>query len=402
MGIFAYSIKTTDGKTTKGTLEADSKDKALEFLHAQGGIILSLSETKGKRGSSHHGSVKTDELVIFSRQLTTLIESSIPVVGAMDILVDQTTNPYFKNVLSAISRDLKGGTPFAAALAKQSKVFPEIYISMVEAAESSGSLPQILDRVSIYLEKSSALKKKIISSMIYPAIVLIMTISMASFLLLKIVPTFRDLYGSLGATLPLPTQILIAISELLKKFFLLVAGAIIFGYISLRKYIETPKGKRQYHSLMLKLPILGDIFLKVSIAKFSRTFATLVKSGVPITSTLEIVAKTSGNKLIEEAVISAKKSIQEGVPISKPMEDCGLFPPMVVKMVAVGERTGKLEFMLSKIAQFYEEQTDAMIAGLASIIEPLLIVFLGVVVGAIVIALFLPIIEISQIVAHSG
>jgi len=402
MAIFAYSVKTADGKTTGGTLEADTKEKALEFLHSQGSIILSLSETKRKKGASRHGSVKTDELVIFSRQLTTLIESSIPVVGAMDILVEQTTNPYFKNVLSAISRDLKGGTPFAAALAKHPKVFPEIYISMVEAAESSGSLPQILDRVSIYLEKSSALKKKIISSMIYPAIVLIMTLSMASFLLLKIVPTFRDLYGSLGATLPLPTQILIAVSEALKRFFLLVVGAIIFGYISLKKYIETPRGKKQYHTLMLKIPILGDIFLKVSIAKFSRTFATLVKSGVPITSTLEIVAKTSGNKLIEEAVISAKKSIQEGVPISKPMEDCGLFPPMVVKMVAVGERTGKLEFMLGKIAQFYEEQTDAMIAGLASIIEPLLIVFLGIVVGAIVIALFLPIIEISQIVAHSG
>jgi type IV pilus assembly protein PilC len=224
---------------------------------------------------------------------------------------------------------------------------------------------------------------------------------MTSFLLLKIVPTFKDLYASLGASLPLPTQILMGAADLLKRFFLLIVGGGIGLVIALKKYVATPKGKKQYHTLLLKLPILGEIFLKISIAKFSRTFATLVKSGVPITSTLEIVAKTSGNKLIEESVIAAKKSIQEGVPISKPLEECGLFPPMVVKMVAVGERSGKLEFMLSKIAQFYEEQTDAVISGLASIIEPLLIVFLGVVVGSIVISLFLPIIEISQIVAHS-
>ena len=402
MSVFSYTIKVAGGKVTKGSLEADSKEKALDFLHAQGGIILSLTESKSKKSGRKHGSVKTDELVIFSRQLTTLIESGIPVVGAMDILVDQTTNPFFKNVLSAISRDLKGGTPYAPALAKYPRVFPEIYVSMVEAAETSGNLPAILDRLSVYLEKMSSLKKKIISSLIYPAIVLLMTAIMTTFLLLKIVPTFRDLYGSLGATLPLPTQILMNVADILKNYFFIIVLSIAGGTFAIKKYIATPKGKKQYHTLLMKMPIIGDIFKKISISRFSRTFATLVKSGVPITSTLDIVAKTSGNKLIEEAVISAKKSIQEGVPLSKPLEESGLFPPMVVKMVAVGERSGKLEFMLGKIAQFYEEQTDAVISGLASIIEPLLIVFLGIVVGSIVVALFLPIIQISEIVAHSA
>jgi len=403
MSIFSYSIKNTvDGKITKGALEADSKEKAIELLRGQNGVILSLKENRSKRGMTKHGHVKTDELVIFSRQLTTLIESGIPVVGAMDILVDQVTNPYFKSILSLISRDLKSGMPFAPALAKHPKVFPEIYISMVEAAETSGNLPQILDRVSVYMEKSSALTKKIISSMVYPGVVLAMTVIMTSFLLLKIVPTFQELYGSLGASLPLPTQILITLSNLLKNYILFVVSGIVFSVISVKKYIATPKGKKQYHAFLIKLPIIGDIFKKISIAKFARTFATLVKSGVPITSTLDIVAKTSGNKLIEEAVLSAKKSIQEGIPLSKPLEESGLFPPMVTRMIAVGERSGKLEFMLTKIAQFYEEQTDAVIAGLASVIEPLLIVVLGLVVGAVVIALFLPMIEISQIVAHSG
>ncbi|MCP4653376.1 MAG: type II secretion system F family protein [Candidatus Omnitrophica bacterium] len=401
MSIYSYQLKSTSGKVTKGTLETDTKEKALEFLHSQEGIVLSLKEESSKKLIRKKGKVKTDELVIFSRQLTTLIESGIPVVGAMDILTDQVTNPFFKGVLSTISTDLKSGTAFAPSLAKHPKVFPEIYISMVEAAETSGNLPQILDRLSVYLEKMSTLKKKIVASLIYPSIVLFMTVVMTAFLLLKIVPTFKELYSALGASLPLPTQILMSAADILGKYFFLIIFGVFAAIAAIKKYISTPKGKRQYHALLLKLPVLGDIFKKVGIAKFARTFATLVKSGVPITATLDIVGKTSGNKLIEEAIVEAKQSIQEGVPISKPLEESGLFPPMVVKMIAVGERSGKLEFMLGKIAEFYEEQTDAIISGLASIIEPILIVFLGVVVGSIVIALFLPIIEISEILAKS-
>lgn len=401
MAVFTYSIKTNEGKVLKGNLEADSKNKALEYLHSQGSIVLSLKAARTSKLAQRAGGVKTDEVVIFTRQLTTLIESGIPIVATLDILTQQVTNPYFKTIIGTILKDLKEGTSFAASLAKHPKVFPEIYISMVEAAETSGNLPQILERLSVYLEKMSALKKKIISSMIYPLIVLVMTVSATSFLIFKIVPTFAQLYNSLGAKLPLMTQMLVVFAEFAKKNVPLLIGVVIALIVLFRKYISTPKGKRNWHQFLLRMPILGEVVRKLSIAKFARTFATLVRSSVPITSSLEIVGKTSGNKIIEEAVIKAQTSIQEGVPLSTPLEESGVFPPMVVKMIAVGEKSGKLEHMLSKIAEFYEEQTEAAIAALTSMLEPILIVMLGFIVGFIVIALFLPIINISQILLHN-
>ncbi|MFH1767673.1 MAG: type II secretion system F family protein [Candidatus Omnitrophota bacterium] len=394
MAVFSYKIKTKDGKVTKGTLSVESKEKAVEYFHSQGSIVYSLTETKTAR---KRGKIKTDELVIFSRQLTTLIESGIPIVAALDILIKQVDNLYFRTVVGNISQDLKEGTSFAASLTKHPKVFPEIYVSMVEAAETSGNLPMILDRLSGYLEKMSMLRKKISSSLIYPALIVIMTVTLTSFLLLKIIPIFKNLYESLGAELPAITNMLITASDIVRNNFLvvfLIIGGLIFLF---KKYVSTPSGKKVYHKFLLRLPILGDIFKKISIAKFSRTFATLIRSGVDITTAFDIVGKTSGNKMIDEAMLKAKKAVQEGSPLFKPLEESGIFPPMVVKMIAVGEQTGKLEQMLSKIAEFYETQTDAIIAGLASIIEPILIVVIGIVVGIIVVALFLPIITISQV-----
>jgi len=402
MAIFSYTLKDKEGKVIAGQIEADNKNKALEHLHAQGGIILSLREIKAKsKKTAKKGKVKIDELVIFSRQLTTLIESGIPIVGALDILREQTQNLYFKGVLAAILKDLKEGSSFARSITKYPKIFPEIYVSMVEAAETSGSLPQILDRLSVYLEKTSALRKKVISSMIYPAIIFTMALLATSFLVFKIVPTFADMYKSLGAQLPFITQLLVGFAAGVKKNIIIVLVIFIGVFFGLKKYISTPKGKKQYDMFRIKIPVLGEVVKKVSIAQFARTFATLVRSGVAIVRSLEIVGKTSGNKIIEEAVTKAQKSIQEGVPLSHPLEESGIFPPMVVKMIAVGERTGKLEHMLNKIAQFYEEQTEAAIAALTSILEPILIVFLGVVVGFIVIALFLPIFNLSQAVLHA-
>ena len=402
MGIFSYTLKDKEGKVITGHIEADNKNKALEHLHAQGGIILSLKETKAEaKKTAKRGKVKIDELVIFSRQLTTLIESGIPIVGALDILREQTQNLYFKGVLAAILKDLKEGSSFARSITKYPKIFPEIYVSMVEAAETSGSLPQILDRLSVYLEKTSALRKKVISSLIYPGIIFTMAILATSFLVFKIVPTFAELYKSLGAQLPFITQILVGFAQGVKKNIIFVLVILTVVILVLKKYISTPKGKKQYDMLLLKIPVIGDVVKKVSIAQFARTFATLVRSGVAIVRSLEIVGKTSGNKIIEEAVTKAQISIQEGVPLSHPLEESGIFPPMVVKMIAVGERTGKLEHMLNKIAQFYEEQTEAAIAALTSVLEPILIVFLGVVVGFIVIALFLPIFNISQALLHA-
>ncbi|MCK9615270.1 MAG: type II secretion system F family protein [Candidatus Omnitrophica bacterium] len=395
---FSYTVKNKEGKTVKGFVDAESKEKLVEYLQKEGYMIFSVSEAKKRSKGGAKGGVKSDDLVVFSRQFTTLIESSIPVVECLEILRSQVEGNTFKEALGFILKDVKEGASLSSAFGKHPRIFPEIYISMVEAGEVSGNLPSILDRVSVYLEKSSALKKKIISAMYYPIVVVLMAIGITTFLMIRVIPTFKGIFDSLNAKLPLPTQILINVSTFLSKkenmiVILIFLGISIFLFL---KYINTDKGKKNYHKMLLKLPVLGDLIKKIAIARFARTFSTLIKSGVPIIKCLEIVGKTSGNKIIEEAVMKSKKFIQEGQTISAPLEETGIFPPMVVRMISIGERSGRLEEMLSKVAQFYEEQTDAMVAGLSSLIEPLIIVFLGIVVGGIVISLFLPIIQITQ------
>lgn len=395
---FSYNIKNKEGKIIKGTIEAESKEKLIDYFQREGCIIFSISESKKRAKTQRRGRIKSEDLVIFSRQFTTLIESGIPVVESLEILKDQIEKNFFKEILNMVLRDVREGSSLSGAFSKHSKVFPEIYISMVEAGEASGKLPAILERVSIYLEKSNTLRKKVISSLFYPITIVIMAIAITAFLVIKVVPTFKGIFDSLGGTLPLPTRILLKISDFLgrKEIMFPVVIVVVIVVFLLSKYIKTDKGKRNYHRFLLRLPVVGDLIRKIAIARFAMTFSTLIKSGVPIMRCLDIVGRTSGNKIVEDAVIKAKKFIQEGQTISTPLQESGIFPPMVVKMIAVGERSGKLEAMLSKISEFYEAQTDAMIAGLASLIEPLVIVFLGVIVGGIVISLFLPITQITQ------
>jgi len=400
MKVFFYNIRNKEGKALKGMIEAESESKVIEHFQKGGAIVLSIKEVKKKVKAKKKGRVKTDDLVIFSRQFTTLMESGIPVVECLSILEEQIENPYFKEVISLILKDVHEGTSLSEALSRHKNVFPDIYLSMVAAAEFSGNLPEILDRVSVYLEKSSALKKKVTSALYYPAVIILMAVGITGFLILKVIPTFKEIFASLGGTLPLPTQLLINVSDVLRKkeSIFLVVGGTIGGFFGIKAFINTPKGKKFYHKLLLKLPVVGELIRKMSIAKFSRTFSTLVKSGVSIVKCLEIVGKTSGNKIVEDAVMESRIAIQEGQPISTPLEKTGVFPVMVVKMISIGERSGRLEEMLSKIAQFYEEQTDAMVAGLSSLIEPLVIAFLGIIVGGIVISLFLPIIKMTQFI----
>jgi type IV pilus assembly protein PilC len=271
---------------------------------------------------------------------------------------------------------------------------------MARAGETSGMLHEVLDRLASYLEKSAALARKIRSSLVYPAVVIVMAIIITGVLLLKVVPTFKGIFEVLGGELPLPTQILIGISDLLRSYFLYVLGAlIVFGFL-LKKYISTPRGRYQFDKTKLRVPVLGPLFRKLAVAKFSRTFSTLVKSGVTILNALEIVSKTSGNKVVEEAVLSCSKAVRDGEPISKPLAKSGIFPPMVCRMISVGEQSGQLEKMLTKIADFYDEQVDAATSALTSLIEPLVIAFLGIVIGGIVIALFLPIFKITQLISR--
>ncbi|MCF7875106.1 MAG: type II secretion system F family protein, partial [Candidatus Omnitrophica bacterium] len=373
---FSYTAKDKEGHVLKGAIEAESKDALLEHLQSKDFIVLSID--KQKKAKAKKGKVNIDDLVVFSRQLTTLIESGIPAVEALGILEDQIENTFFKGVISSVLGDVKEGTSFSKALTKYPRVFPDIYLSMVEAAEISGNLPEVLNRVSVYLEKSSALRKKVKSALYYPAAIVIMAIIITGFLMFKVIPTFKQIFASLGGALPLPTQILITVSDALTKKETLIGIILILflGGIGLKKYLNTPKGKLNFHRFILKLPLVGELIRKVALANFARTFATLMRSGVSIVQGLDIVARTSGNKVIEEAVLKSKKFIQQGQPIYLPLEESGVFPPMVVKMIAVGERSGRLEGMLLKIAQFYEEQTDAMVAGLSSLIEPVIIVFL--------------------------
>lgn len=398
MGRFSYVVRDKSGNIIRNVSDAGSKEQLIDSLHNQGATILSITEVRKKKGVSFKTKrgIKTDELVVFSRQFTTLIESGIPVVESLEIMCEQVNNSYFRSVLEDILKEVKGGSSLSRAFTKYPNVFPEIYISMVEAAEISGALPEILDRLAVYFEKTNALKKKITSAMYYPVIVLFIALGVTTFLLIKVVPSFQDIFDMLGGKLPLPTQILINISHFLRdNFITIVLSLVIVGVLFIR-YINTAQGKYRYHRVLLNLPLLGDIVKKIAIAKFSRTFATLIRSGVSITECLEIVGKTSGNKVIEEAVNNCREAVQRGDSISLPLEETGIFPPMVVKMIAVGEKSGRLETMVSKIAQFYEEQTESIISGLSSIIEPLVIAFLGVVVGGIVIALFLPVFKISQ------
>lgn len=398
MKIFSYTVKSKQGKVSKGMIEAESESKVIEHFHKEESMILAIKETKKKTQAKVRGKVKTDDLVVFSRQFTTLIESGIPVVECLNILEEQIENAYFKSVISLILKDIREGAALSDALSKHKDVFPDIYLSMVEAAEFSGNLPDVLDRVSVYLEKSSALMKKVTSALYYPVIIVLMSVVITGFLIFKVIPTFKEIFATLGGQLPLPTKMLISFSDAVrrKEFILLMLTCGFGSFFAIKTYINTSAGKKKFHRVLLNLPVVGELLRKMAIAKFARTFSTLVKSGVSIIKCLDIVGRTSGNKIIEDAVMEAKIAIQEGQPISIPMEKTNVFPPMVIKMIAIGERSGRLEEMLKKIAQFYEEQTDAMVAGLASLIEPLVIAFLGVIVGGIVVALFLPIIKITQ------
>ena len=329
-----------------------------------------------------------------------MIDSGITLVAALGILKDQIENKALADIISWMYQDVEAGKGFCDAVAKYPAAFSGFYISMIKAGEASGTLDEVLDRLALYLEKTAALRRKIKSSLIYPAVVITMAFSITALLLLKVVPTFKNIFETLGGNLPLPTQILITISDIFKKYFFLLLIALGFSIFGLTRYIATPSGRYKFDKFILKLPIFGPLFLKVAVARFARTFSTLVKSGIPILNALDIVAKTAGNKVIEETIDNSRQAIRDGEPIYQPLERSKVFPLMVVRMIGIGEKTGELEKMLSKIAEFYENEVDNAVSGLTSIIEPLVIAFLGIIIGGIVLALFLPIFKISELVSH--
>ncbi|MBI4972581.1 MAG: type II secretion system F family protein [Candidatus Omnitrophica bacterium] len=398
--IYQYSAKDKNGFTVAGILEAGSESEAANLLHKKELVVLSLAETKKQLAKSREARTKLDDLVVFSRQLATMIDAGIPLVHALGILGEQTENKNLKHVVMMVRQDIEGGLSFCDCLAKHPKIFSELFINMARAGEASGMLGEVLDRLANYLEKSAALTRKVRSSLIYPGVVVTMAVLITGVLLVKVVPTFKNIFDVLGGALPLATRILILVSDLIRKQLPYLVGVLVVFIFILKKYINTDKGRYHFDAWKLDMPILGILFRKVAVAKFSRTFSTLVKSGVPILTALEIVGKTSGNKVVEEAVKSSVSSVRSGEPLSRPLSKSGVFPPMVCRMIGVGEQTGQLDKMLTKIADFYDEQVDAAVAGLTSMIEPLVIAFLGIVIGGIVISLFLPIFKITEIIAR--
>ncbi len=400
MPVYKYLVKDKNGQTLAGSIEGQSETETVAALHKKEFIVLKVEavKTAAQRNVSG-GKVKSEDLVIFSRQLATMIDAGIPVVQALSILSEQVETRAFRDMVEAIARDIRAGTSLSDAIAKYPAVFSELFVNMTKAGEASGMLDEVLDRLASYLEKSLALARKVKSSLVYPAVVVTMAMAITAVLLLKVVPTFKGIFEMLGGQLPLLTRILIGVSDALKQYFILLVIAAAAGGAALKKIVSTDKGRRDLDRLKLRVPILGELFRKVAVAKFSRTFSTLVKSGVNVLSALDIVAKTAGNRIVEETIIDCRTAVRNGEPIAASLTKSSVFPPMVCRMISVGEQTGQLEKMLSKIADFYDEQVDAQVSGLTSMIEPLVIAFLGVVVGGIVIALFLPVFQITQLVA---
>lgn len=393
---FKYVAKDQRARTIIATLQCKDQATLIDLLRKKGLIVISVTETKTLQLVSK-AKVKIDDLVIFSRQLATMVDSGIPLVQALDVLVEQIQKPDFRAVIASLRDNIETGSSLSEALSHHPQIFSELFVHMVRAGESSGTLDDILERLASYLEKSSALVHKVKSSFIYPALVVSMAALITGILIFKVVPTFKGIFDTLGGELPKITQALIAVSNFARRSAPVLFGGLFFFGFLLSRIIRTEKARIQLDKTMLRLPIVGILLRKVAIARFSRTLSTLVKSGVPILNALEITARTSGNKVIETAVNAVRTNIREGENIAEPLARSGVFPPMVTRMIGVGEQTGELEKMLTKISEFYEEQVDTAVSSLTSLIEPIVIVFLGVVVGGIVAAMFLPILTISRL-----
>ena len=400
MPVYKWEGKTLRGAIKRGELEAAS-EAALRIQLRQQNIIPTRILSKGRELKfqlSILGQRVSEKMVaVFTRQLATMIDAGLPLVQSLDILAMQQENKIFRETLTTVKDDVESGSTFAAALKRHPKIFNELYVNLVVAGEEGGILDNILLRLSNYIEKSVALKKKVKTAMVYPAAIVAVAVLVVSILMIFVIPVFEKMFLSAGQSLPLLTLIIVAISKLLKKFFLLVVAALILLAIILRRYHKSDSGQRVIDGFLLKVPVFGMLFRKIAIARFSRTLSTLVSSGVPILDSLNIVAKTAGNRIVEDAIMRARSSISEGETIADPLSKAQVFPPMVTQMISVGESTGSLDTMLGKIADFYDEEVDATVATLTSLLEPFLMVFLGGTIGTIVVAMYLPIFRMATV-----
>ncbi len=394
--IFEYSARTRSGETRAGTVKAKNREEAINQLRQQGLILTSLREKKTTGLFGMGGSVKDKELAIFTKQFSVMIDAGLPLVQCLDILASQQENKFFANVLEQVRNDVEQGSTLADAMKKHPKVFDDLYTNLVAAGEAGGILDVIMQRLSIYIEKAYKLKASFKSAMTYPVTVITIAVLIVALILWKVIPAFASMFAGLGAELPLPTRFVIALSHFVVHFGGWIILFFILVIIGIKKFYQTETGRKLIDGMVLKLPIMGVIFKKIAVARFSRTLATLVSSGVSILEGLLITARTAGNKIIEDAVLEARLQVEQGKTISEPLKNTKVFPPMVVQMIAVGEQTGALDTMLSKIADFYEEEVDQAVAQLMSLLEPVMIVILGGLVGGIVVAMYLPIFSLIK------
>lgn len=400
MPVFEYTAKNaTTGQILKGTFDAPSRDDLIGHLRKNRLILVSMREAPKEIKFSLPGrTISTRDVVIFTRQFATMINSGLPLVQSLNILAQQTENPKLKDVTRAVVFDVEAGNTLADAFAKHPSAFSQLYVNMVAAGEAGGILDTILLRLATFLEKNDKLIRKVKSAMIYPGVILTVAMGAIAILLIFVIPVFQDMFASVNAQLPLPTRIVIGLSDFLQGFWWAVLAAIGIGLFGLKKFYETPGGRRRIDGVMLSLPVLGDLLRKSAVSRFTRTLGTLISSGVSILDGLEITAKTAGNTVIQDAIMASRSSIAGGDTIAGPLEKSGVFPPMVISMIAVGEQTGGLDEMLSKIADFYDDEVDVAVSGLLALMEPAMILFLGIVVGGMIVAMYLPIFGMMQTV----
>jgi type IV pilus assembly protein PilC len=378
-------------KIEGGVLIAENKEAVRTRLRRQQIVVTQVRE-QGKEIAFPllRGGVSQKELAIFTRQFSVMIDAGLPLVQCIEILSTQADNKVFQKVLMQVRQDVESGSTLADSMRKHPRAFDDLYCNMIAAGEAGGILDTILQRLANYIEKAVKLRRAVRSAMIYPAAVLSIAGLVVMIILWKVIPTFAALFAGLGAELPMPTRIVIALSNFVGRYIILLVIVVIAGIYAIKKYHDTYKGRRVLDGILLKIPIIGVVLRKIAVARFCRTLATLVSSGVPILEALEITAKTSGNAIIEDAIMATRKSIEEGKTISEPLKDTDVFPPMVVHMIAVGEQTGALDAMLSKIADFYEDEVDAAVENMLTLMEPVMILFLGIVIGGIVVSMYLP------------
>ena len=400
MAMFEYTAKnSTSGQILRGTMDVPTRDEVIAFVRKNRMILVSVREAPTQLRIPLPGSgIKTRDVVIFTRQFATMINAGLPLVQSLTILAQQTENKTLKDVTKAVVYDVEAGNTLADALSKHPKAFTDLYVNMVAAGEAGGILDTILLRLATFLEKNDALVRKVKGAMVYPAVIISVACIAVAVLLIFVIPTFQGMFASVNMELPLPTRIVIGASRILTRYWYFLLGGLALLVFAFRSYYSSTNGRKVVDGAALRAPIIGDLLRKSAVSRFTRTLGTLISSGVSILDGLEITAKTAGNKVIHDAVMESRASIAGGETIAGPLQHSGVFPPMVISMIAVGEQTGGLDEMLTKIADFYDSEVDVAVSALLSLMEPIMIVVLGVIVGGMVVAMYLPIFDMVNAV----